>query len=206
MRLSFEVNGVRRELDVDPAARLIDVLRDELGLTGTKEGCGEGECGACTVLIDDRAVDSCLVIAAQVRDKRVLTVEGLARDGELDVLQQQFIDHGAVQCGFCTPGMLMSAKALLLAHPQPTERQIRVALAGNLCRCTGYGAIIAAVTAAGRALAGGGGAWGPEDGGETVATSDEAAGPGAAGAPAGPSAADDVAGPGAAGVPPGGNA
>jgi carbon-monoxide dehydrogenase small subunit len=169
MRLSFEVNGVRRELDVDPAARLIDVLRDELGLTGTKEGCGEGECGACTVLIDDRAVDSCLVIAAQVRDKRVLTVEGLARDGELDVLQQQFIDHGAVQCGFCTPGMLMSAKALLLAHPQPSERQIRVALAGNLCRCTGYGAIIAAVTAAGRALAAGGEAWGPESAAEPAA-------------------------------------
>jgi aerobic carbon-monoxide dehydrogenase small subunit len=169
MRLSFEVNGVRRELDVDPAARLIDVLRIELGLTGTKEGCGEGECGACTVLLDDRAVDSCLVIAAQVRDRRVLTVEGLARDGELDVLQQQFIDHGAVQCGFCAPGMLMSAKALLLAHPQPTERQIRVALAGNLCRCTGYGAIITAVTAASRAIAEGGGAWGPEGAGEPAA-------------------------------------
>jgi aerobic carbon-monoxide dehydrogenase small subunit len=197
MRLSFEVNGTRRELDVDPAARLIDVLRDELGLTGTKEGCGEGECGACTVLIDDRAVDSCLVIAAQVRDKRVLTVEGLARDGELDVLQQQFIDHGAVQCGFCTPGMLMSAKALLLAHPQPSERQIRVALAGNLCRCTGYGAIIAAVTAASRALAAPGGAWGPENAGKTAATSGEVVGP---------PAADELARPSAAGVPAGGGA
>jgi len=163
MRLSFEVNGELRELDVDAAARLVDVLRDELGLTGTKEGCGEGECGACTVLIDERAVDSCLVIAAQVRGKRVLTVEGLARDGELDVLQRHFIDHGAVQCGFCTPGMLMSAKALLLAHPQPSEREIRVALAGNLCRCTGYSAIIAAVTAASRAPADGRGAWEPDE-------------------------------------------
>jgi carbon-monoxide dehydrogenase small subunit len=151
MRLAFEVNGVRRELDVDPAARLIDVLRGDLGLTGTKEGCGEGECGACTVLVDDLAVDSCLVLAPQVRGRRVLTVEGLAENGELDALQRAFIESGAVQCGFCTPGMLLAAKALLLANPHPTEREIRTALAGNLCRCTGYAAIVAAVTAASRA-------------------------------------------------------
>jgi carbon-monoxide dehydrogenase small subunit len=148
MLLEFEVNGVRRELQVDPAARLIDVLRRDLGLTGTKEGCGEGECGACTVLVDDRAVDSCLMLAAHVRGRRVQTVEGLSVDGELDELQRQFIAHGAIQCGFCTPGMLMAAKALLLRHPQPTEEQVRLALAGNLCRCTGYEAIVAAVRAA----------------------------------------------------------
>jgi carbon-monoxide dehydrogenase small subunit len=148
MRLRFQVNGVHRELDVAPASRLIDVLREDLGLTGTKEGCGEGECGACTVLVDDQAVDSCLMLATQVRGKRVLTIEGLARDGELDELQRQFIDHGAIQCGFCTPGMLLSAKALLLANPDPTESEIRTALAGNLCRCTGYQTIVAAVQAA----------------------------------------------------------
>jgi carbon-monoxide dehydrogenase small subunit len=147
MRLQFEVNGVPRELDVDPATRLIDVLRRDLGLTGTKEGCGEGECGACTVLVDELPVDSCLMLATQVRGRRVLTVEGLARDGELDELQRQFIAAGAIQCGFCTPGMLMAAKALLLRTPDPSEQQIRAALAGNLCRCTGYTAIVAAVRA-----------------------------------------------------------
>ena len=110
MRLQFELNGVWRELDVDPAARLLDVLRRDLGLTGTKEGCGEGECGACTVLIDDLAVDSCLMLASQVQGRRVLTIEGLARDGELDELQRQFIANGAIQCGFCTPGMLLRPK------------------------------------------------------------------------------------------------
>jgi carbon-monoxide dehydrogenase small subunit len=148
MLLEFEVNGVPRELEVDPTARLIDVLRRDLGLTGTKEGCGEGECGACTVLVDEQAVDSCLLLAVQVRGRRILTVEGLAADGELDELQRQFIANGAIQCGFCTPGMLMAAKALLLRDPAPSEEQIRVALAGNLCRCTGYQAIVAAVRAA----------------------------------------------------------
>ncbi len=152
MRLQFEVNGVRRELDVDPAARLLDVLRRDLGLTGTKEGCGEGECGACTVLVDDLAVDSCLMLASQVQGRRVLTIEGLARDGELDELQRQFIANGAIQCGFCTPGMLLSAKALLIRDPHPGEDDIRIALAGNLCRCTGYSAIVAAVQAASRTL------------------------------------------------------
>lgn len=153
MRLSFVVNGVQRELDIDSTARLIDVLRLDLGLKGTKEGCGEGECGACTVLVDDMAVDSCLLLAVQVSGKRILTVEGLARDGEMHVLQQHFIDHGAVQCGFCSPGMLLSAKALLLADPHPSESAIRKALAGNLCRCTGYAAIVAAVVAASETMA-----------------------------------------------------
>ena len=152
MRLQFEVNGVQRELDVDSTARLLDILRRDLGLTGTKEGCGEGECGACTVLVDDLAVDSCLMLASQVQGRRVLTIEGLARDGELDELQRQFIANGAIQCGFCTPGMLLSAKALLIRDPHPGEDDIRVALAGNLCRCTGYSAIVAAVQAASRML------------------------------------------------------
>ena len=148
MRMGLTVNGTRHDLEVAPTRRLIDLLRDELGLTGTKEGCSEGECGACTVLLDGRAVCSCLMLAVQARDRDVLTVEGLARNGELDILQQMFIDHGAVQCGYCTPGMLMSAKALLLKNPHPTETEIRTALAGNLCRCTGYSAIVEAVAAA----------------------------------------------------------
>jgi carbon-monoxide dehydrogenase small subunit len=148
MRLSLNVNGTAHDLDVRPTARLIDVLRLQLGLTGVKEGCSEGECGACTVIVDDKAVNSCLVLAGQVRGKKVLTVEGLAGDDGLDTLQRMFIEHGAVQCGFCTPGMLMSAKALLMADPHPTEEAIRLALAGNLCRCTGYTTIVAAVRAA----------------------------------------------------------
>jgi aerobic carbon-monoxide dehydrogenase small subunit len=148
MRLVLDVNGMERELDVRPTARLIDVLRLQLGLTGVKEGCSEGECGACTVILDGKAVDSCLVLAVQARGKKVLTVEGLAGDDGLDRLQRMFIEHGAVQCGYCTPGMLMSAKALLMADPRPSEEAIRLALAGNLCRCTGYTTIVAAVRAA----------------------------------------------------------
>jgi len=151
-RLEFTLNGSRRCLDIDPGLRLLDVLRDVLDLTGTKEGCGEGECGACTVIMDGLAVDSCLVMAMQANGTRVSTVEGLERSGELDALQQAFVREGAVQCGFCSPGMLMSAKALLMKTPHPTEPEIRSALAGNLCRCTGYQKIVNAVTAA--ALAG----------------------------------------------------
>jgi carbon-monoxide dehydrogenase small subunit len=148
MQLMLNVNGGLYEVEVSPTARLLDVLRDQLGLTGAKEGCGEGECGACTVLVDGKAVNSCLMLAVQARGKEILTVEGLAADGELDRLQQKFVEHGAVQCGFCTPGMLMSAKALLMENPLPSEQDIRIALAGNLCRCTGYTAIVAAVRAA----------------------------------------------------------
>jgi carbon-monoxide dehydrogenase small subunit len=145
MILEFDVNGVNRILDVDPELRLIDVLRDKLGLRGTKEGCGEGECGACTVIMDSVAVNSCLVYAMQARGKQVITIEGLVKDGELDLLQKSFINQGAVQCGYCTPGMLMSCKALLLHNPNPTEEEIKLAISGNLCRCTGYNKIIRAV-------------------------------------------------------------
>jgi carbon-monoxide dehydrogenase small subunit len=148
MQLLLKVNGMTYEVDARPTARLLDVLRDQLGLTGTKEGCAEGECGACTVIVDGRAVNACVMLAVQARGREVLTVEGLADDGQLDLLQQKFVEYGAVQCGYCTPGMLMSAKALLMANPVPSDQDIRIALAGNLCRCTGYSAIVAAVKAA----------------------------------------------------------
>ena len=148
MQLLLTVNGMQYEVEARPTARLLDVLRDQLGLIGTKEGCAEGECGACTVIVDGKAVNSCVMLAVQARGKEVLTVEGLAEGGELDLLQQKFVEYGAVQCGYCTPGMLMSAKALLMANPVPSEQDIRIALAGNLCRCTGYSAIVAAVKAA----------------------------------------------------------
>jgi carbon-monoxide dehydrogenase small subunit len=151
MLLKFSVNGAPVAVEAAVSARLSDVLRTQLDLTGTKEGCAEGECGACTVLLDGRAVNACLVLAAQVQGRTVQTVEGLAQGNGLQLLQQNFVRHGAIQCGFCTPGMLMSATALLQEHPHPTAAQVRAALAGNLCRCTGYGAIVAAVldTAAG---------------------------------------------------------
>ncbi|WZL73836.1 (2Fe-2S)-binding protein [Clostridiaceae bacterium 35-E11] len=145
MLLTLHVNGVAHHLDVDPSRRLLDVLREELGLTGAKEGCGEGECGACTVIMDDVAVNSCLVLAHQTRGKKITTVEALEKDGELDRLQKAFIENGAVQCGYCTPGMLMSCKALLMRNPNPTEEEIRIAIEGNLCRCTGYTKIVNAV-------------------------------------------------------------
>jgi len=145
VHIKFRLNGEDRALEVAPAERLLDLLRDRLGLTGTKEGCGEGECGACTVLLDGRAVNACLVLAFQVRGREITTVEGLAPDGELTVLQKKFLEHGAVQCGYCTPGMLMAARALLLKNPSPSEAEIRSALAGNLCRCAGYAQIVRAV-------------------------------------------------------------
>lgn len=148
MLLEFVLNGAPTCVDIDPSLRLIDVLRETLDLTGTKEGCGEGECGACTVIMDGMAVASCLVMAMQARGKSVLTVEGLEQNGELDALQQAFIQAGAVQCGYCTPGMLMSSKALLMRVEHPTEAEIRSAIAGNLCRCTGYLKIVNAIQAA----------------------------------------------------------
>ena len=138
MMLRFELNGRDTEVAIDPAARLLDVIREELDLTGTKEGCGVGECGACTVIIDGEAADSCLVLAASVGGKRVTTIEGLSGDGHLNALQQAVLDHHALQCGFCTPGFIMSAKALLDKNPNPTREEIKVAISGNLCRCTGY--------------------------------------------------------------------
>ena len=150
MKLEFTVNGVEQKLDVHPSRRLLDILREDLALTGTKEGCGEGECGTCTVLMDGRAVCSCLIIASQIRKREIVTIEGLAIDGQLNLLQTAFIEKGAVQCGFCTPGMLMSATALLAHNPNPTREEIRTALAGNLCRCTGYTKIIDAVQTAGQ--------------------------------------------------------
>lgn len=145
MQIEMTVNGNKYSLEVEPGRRLLDVLREELGLTGTKEGCGEGECGACTVIMDGVAVNSCLVLAGQLDGKEIITVEGLEKDGELDALQEAFVRNGAIQCGFCTPGMLMSCKALLMKNPNPTESEIRLAIAGNLCRCTGYAKIVAAV-------------------------------------------------------------
>ncbi|SKC84839.1 (2Fe-2S)-binding protein [Maledivibacter halophilus] len=145
MKIEFVVNGIKREVDVNPDERLLDVLRNKLGLTSVKEGCGEGECGACTVIINGLAVNSCMVLAPQARGKEITTVEGLEKNGELDELQESFIKNGAIQCGFCTPGMLMSCKALLMRKPNPTEEEIRRAIEGNLCRCTGYTKIVNAV-------------------------------------------------------------
>ena len=136
--LNFTLNGDPTSVEIDENARLLDVLRDVLGLTGTKEGCGVGECGACTVIVDGEAVDSCLVLAASVGGKSVTTIEGLSKDGQLDVIQQAVLNHHALQCGFCTPGFIMSAKALLDKNPHPTREEIKIAISGNLCRCTGY--------------------------------------------------------------------
>jgi aerobic-type carbon monoxide dehydrogenase small subunit (CoxS/CutS family) len=145
MKLCFRVNGRDVAVETDAGRRLIDVLRDDLGLTGTKEGCGEGECGACTVLLDGRAVHACLTLAGQVQGKRVDTIEGLDAGGELDPLQTAFVEETAIQCGGCTSGMIMTAKALLARNPNPSDDDIRIALAGNICRCAGYSQIIRAV-------------------------------------------------------------
>lgn len=136
MLLSFILNGKKVEIDADPSKRLLDLLREDLRLTGTKEGCGEGECGACTIILDRKAVNSCLVYAGQIQDCEIMTIEGL--EGPIHPIQQAFIEVGAVQCGFCTPGMILSAKALLDEDHNPTEEAIRNSIAGNLCRCTGY--------------------------------------------------------------------
>jgi carbon-monoxide dehydrogenase small subunit len=146
--LTMLLNGEEVTMHIEPDALLADVLREHLGLTGTKEACGEGECGACTVLLDGRPVTSCLVPALKAQGREVGTVEGLASGGELHPLQKSFIEHGAVQCGYCTPGMLMSAKALLDRNPHPTEEEIKEAISGNLCRCTGYVKIVEAIKAA----------------------------------------------------------
>jgi len=145
IELNIRVNGQNRVLTVEPYRTLLEILRYELGLTGTKEGCGSGNCGSCTVLLDGKAVNSCLVLVAEVEGKEITTIEGLSLRGELHPLQQAFIDEGAVQCGFCTAGVILTAKSFLESTPRPTETQIRQAIAGNLCRCTGYDKIVRAI-------------------------------------------------------------
>ena len=146
--LKFTVNGQLRTVEALPMTRLLDVLREDLQLTGTKEGCGEGECGACTVIIDGRIVNSCLVPVAQVAGSEVTTIEGVANGDQLHAVQQAFIEHGGAQCGICTPGMILAAVDLLSRNPTPTEGDIREGLAGNLCRCTGYMKIFESVVRA----------------------------------------------------------
>jgi len=152
IRLAFSLNGQPVQLRTDEDKRLVDLLRRDLGLTGAKEACGAGECGACTVLIDGEPRLSCLTLAAQAEGREVTTIEGLAPSGELHPVQRAFVETGAVQCGFCTPGMALSAAAFLTCNPSPTARETRQALAGNLCRCTGYQKIVEAVLAAAAAL------------------------------------------------------
>jgi len=145
MKINFKLNKTEINIDVEPNRRLLDLLREDFGYTGTKEGCGIGECGACTVIINNKAVNSCLILVCQVDGCEIVTIEGLAANGELHKLQENFLKKGAVQCGFCTPGMIMSAYALLLENPNPTIDEIKEAIEGNLCRCTGYKQIIEAV-------------------------------------------------------------
>jgi len=143
--ITFTVNGERVAVNVPPTTTLVQVLRDELSLTGTKVGCGEGECGACSVLFNGKLVNSCLVLAGECQGAEVLTIEGLAREGHLHPIQESFVRNGAVQCGFCTPGMIMSTYALLAENPAPTASQVQRSLEGNLCRCTGYQKIVDAI-------------------------------------------------------------
>lgn len=149
----FRVNGEQTTVHVEPTKTLLDVLREDLFLTGTKRGCDSGECGACTVLLNGQAVNSCLILAAELDGKDVLTIEGLSKDRkELHPLQKAFIEKGAVQCGFCTPGLIMTAKALLDKNPNPTEEEVRYGVSGNLCRCTGYSKIVEAILTAGEEI------------------------------------------------------
>lgn len=143
--LNFKLNGVDQTLLIEDNCTLLNVLREHLGFTGTKDGCGHGDCGACTVLLDGKPVNSCIVLAAEAEGRQVETVEGLSVDGELSALQEAFLEIGAVQCGFCTPGMLMTATALLRDNPDPSEEEIKEAMSGVICRCTGYKKIVDAV-------------------------------------------------------------
>lgn len=147
-KITLNVNGRDYNLSIEPEMTLLDVLREKLDLTGTKVSCREGECGACTVLMDGKACLSCLTLAMQAQGKKIVTIEGLAEDGQLHPVQKAFIDHGAIQCGYCTPGMILSSKALLDENPNPTREDVKTALSGNLCRCTGYVKIVEAVLAA----------------------------------------------------------
>jgi len=152
--ITITVNDRQYDLAVPPHRTLLQVLREDLGLTGAKHGCGLGECGACTVLVDGTPVNSCLMLAVQAHGCKVTTIEGLAPEGRLHPIQEAFVEHGAIQCGFCTPGMILSAKALLDRNPRPTEGEIRSAISGNLCRCTGYQKIVEAIESASRTMAG----------------------------------------------------
>jgi carbon-monoxide dehydrogenase small subunit len=152
--INLTVNNQPCRLSVPPHRTLLEILREDLGLTGTKEGCGLGECGACTVLMDGRAINSCLVLAAEADGREITTIEGLADGDRLHPIQQAFVDHGGLQCGFCTPGMIMSAKALLDKNPHPTEEEIKQGITGNLCRCTGYTKIIESIKAAAEKMGG----------------------------------------------------
>jgi len=146
--IMLNVNGEEYDITVAPYYTLCDVLRDRLGFTEVKKGCGSGECGACTVLVDGKAVNSCLTLAVRANGRQITTVKGLSKDGKLHPLQKKFIEHGAIQCGYCTPGMILAAKALLDSHPHPSEQEVRMAISGNLCRCTGYQQIVEAIMAA----------------------------------------------------------
>ena len=149
MIVNCNVNGKNVNLtSIAPDRRLIDILREDLLLKGTKEGCGEGECGACTVLMDGKAVNSCLILACQLNGHEIITIEGLMQGDEMDVLQKSFIENGAIQCGYCSPGMILSAKALLMTIPDPTDEEIRNAISGNICRCSGYNQIVRAIKSA----------------------------------------------------------
>ena len=148
MSATLNVNGIEYPVELDPHTTLLVAVREQLGITGAKEGCDDSECGACMMLLDDEPVNSCSYLALQAEGRRITTVEGLARNGDLSPLQQAFLDHGGVQCGFCTPGMLISATALLRRVPRPSEDEVRIALSGNLCRCTGYDGIVKAVLSA----------------------------------------------------------
>jgi len=147
-KVKFKVNGKEYELMIEPSETLIDVLRNRLGLTGTKEGCGLGDCGACTVLVDGKTVNSCIMLGIAAEGREILTIEGVASNGELHPIQKAFVDHGAIQCGYCTPGMVLSSMALLEEIPSPTKEEIKFGIAGNLCRCTGYAKIIKAIESA----------------------------------------------------------
>ncbi len=153
MQITFTVNGEERELEVTPYTRLLDLLREDLGLTGVKEGCGKGECGACTVIMNGELTASCLVPAPQADQAEILTVEGLGTRDDLHPIQESFVEAGAVQCGYCIPGMILAGKRLLDQNPEPTEKEVRYGLSGNICRCTGYAKIIDAVMLAADKLA-----------------------------------------------------
>ncbi len=154
-KISFILNGKSQELHIQPWRTLLEIIREDLQLTGTKEGCGEGECGSCTVMMGDKTVNSCLVPAVEADNMVITTIEGLADGDNLDPIQEAFVSHAGMQCGFCTPGMIMSAKELLEGNPKPNEEEIREGIAGNFCRCTGYTKIIESIGAAAEAMQGG---------------------------------------------------